>query len=108
MNDTIQLLTALREGLWQQSEQSYCDMIAVARRPESLGWEAKVKCGEFGRNELDAHVKGGELLGVHRGLAQACREIQAVIDKLESMKSDNDTAAHEREELLSAMGRAGI
>lgn len=75
----ISLLADLRSRLWARCENAYCDMIAVARRDESLGWEIKVERGEFGRKELDSHTKMGELLGRHRALAEACREIDEVL-----------------------------
>lgn len=75
----ISLLADLRSRLWARCENAYCNMIAVARRDESLGWEIKVERGEFGRKELDSHTKMGELLGRHRALAEACREIDEVL-----------------------------
>ena len=75
----ISLLADLRSRLWARCENAYCDMISVARRDESLGWEIKVERGEFGRKELDSHAKMGELLGRHRALAEACREIDEVL-----------------------------
>ena len=75
----ISLLADLRSRLWARCENAYCDMISVARRDESLGWEIKVERGEFGRKELDSHTKMGELLGRHRALAEACREIDDVV-----------------------------
>lgn len=72
-------LADLQSRLWERAENAYCDMIRLARRDESLGWEVKVKLGEFGRKELDAHCKGGELLGRHRALAEACREINEIL-----------------------------
>lgn len=75
----ISLLADLRSRLWARCENAYCDMTAVARRDESLGWEIKVERGEFGRKELDSHTKMGELLGRHRALAEACREIDEVL-----------------------------
>lgn len=73
------LLADLLSRLRARSENAYCDMISVARRDESLGWEIKVERGEFGRKELDSHVKMAELLGRYRALAEACREIDEVL-----------------------------
>ena len=73
------LLADLRSRLWARCNNAYCDMISVARRDESLGWEIKVERGEFGRKELNSHTKMGELLGRHRALAEACREIDKVL-----------------------------
>ncbi|MCG2680733.1 MAG: hypothetical protein L6455_12340, partial [Kiritimatiellae bacterium] len=75
----ISLLADLRAHLWARCENAYIEMISVARRDESLGWEIKVKRGEFGRKELDSHAKMGELLGRHRALAEACCEIDEVL-----------------------------
>jgi len=75
----IALLADLRSRLLARADNAYCEMISVARRDESLGWEIKVERGEFGRKELDAHCKAGELLGRHRALAEACREIDEVL-----------------------------
>ena len=75
----ISLLADLRSRLWARCENAYCDRTGVARRDESLGWEIKVERGEFGRKELDSHAKMGELLGRHRALAEACREIDEVL-----------------------------
>ena len=72
-------LLALRDRLMARAENAYCDMIALARKDESLGWEIKVERGQFGRKELDAHCAGGEKLGRHRALVEACREIDALL-----------------------------
>jgi hypothetical protein len=73
-------LKALRERLWARAENAYCDMIAIARKDESLGWEIKVERGGFGRKELDAHIAGGEKLGRHRAFAEVCREIDILLN----------------------------
>ena len=72
-------LLALRERLRARSENAYCDLITIARRDESLGWESKVERGEFGKKELDAHTASGEKLGRHRALAEVCREIDGLL-----------------------------
>lgn len=71
-------LADLRSRLWARHENAYCEMISVARRDESLGWEVKVEIGKFGRKELDSHCKAAELLGRHRAFAEACCEIDEV------------------------------
>ena len=75
----LRRLVSLRERLCARSENAYCDMIGIARKDESLVWEIKVERGEFGRKELDAHIAGGEKLGRHRALAEACREIDELL-----------------------------
>ena len=75
-------LIELRSMLMTRGDQAYCDMIALARKKESLGWEAKVACGKFGKAELDAHIVGGELLGRHRAMIEACREIDCLLRAL--------------------------
>ena len=81
----LQRLVSLRERLWARSENAYCDMIGIARKDESLGWEIKVERGQFGRKELDAHCAGGEKLGRHRALAEACREIDELLKQANSV-----------------------
>jgi len=54
----------------EQSDNAYCDFIAQMRKPECLGYEQKLKDGTFGKAELDAHTKAGELLGRHRAFAE--------------------------------------
>jgi hypothetical protein len=49
------MLLSLIERLQARADNAYCEMIAIARKDESLGWEIKVERGEFGRAELDAH-----------------------------------------------------
>lgn len=59
--------TALREA----RDRAYCDYVDRLRRPECLGYEQKLKEGSFGKAELDAHTRAGELLGRHRAFAEA-------------------------------------
>lgn len=73
------LLGDLRGRLIARCENVYCDMIGIARKDESLGWEIKVERGEFGRKELDAHCAAAEKLGRHRALAEVCRELEALL-----------------------------
>ena len=77
-------LNEMRSRIHRQAERAYCDMIDVAQRTESLGWEIKVKRGEFGRKELDSHRRIGELLGRHRALTEMCREIDKLLNKCPS------------------------
>lgn len=75
MNSAEQI-TDLLVRLRARADNAYVDMIGVARRDESLGWEIKVEKGLFGRAELEAHVKAGELLGRHRALHEAAKLIE--------------------------------
>jgi hypothetical protein len=61
-------------GLREKANQAYCDYIDQMKRPECLGYEQKLKEGKFGRPELDAHVRAGELLGRHRAFAEVYAE----------------------------------
>ena len=58
-----------QEKLREAADKAYCDYILQMSRPECLGFEAKLKDGTFGKAELDAHVKAGELLGQHKAYA---------------------------------------
>lgn len=77
-----QLVEALAQRLRTRADNAYCDMIDVSRRDESLGWEIKVERGTFGRPELDAHVKAGQLLGRHRALHEAAKLVEEELQEL--------------------------
>lgn len=62
---------AIGAQLSARSDRAYHDYIEQMRKPECLGWEAKVKSGSFGSAELQAHTKAGELLGATRAYAEA-------------------------------------
>ena len=71
------------------SDNSYCDYIARMSRPECLGWEAKVKAGQFGKRELDAHNRAAEMLGRHQAfheVVQVIRSLQAAPEHSEEKK----------------------
>ncbi len=61
----------LREALRDKSDRAYCDYIDQLKKPECLGWEAKVKSGTFGEDELVGHCIAQELLGKHKAFAEA-------------------------------------
>lgn len=72
-------LKNLRDRLKEKSDDAYGSMIMAAMKDESLGWEMKVKKGEFGEKELNAHKQMSELLGKHRAFAEVCRELEEMI-----------------------------
>ena len=63
----------LIERMQARCDNAYSDYISQCSRPECLGWEAKIDHGNFGHNELQAHMKAGELLGRHRAFADVVR-----------------------------------
>jgi hypothetical protein len=75
----MEQLEDLRDRLKEKSFNAYCNMVSLSCQEESLGWEMKVKKGEFGVIELEAHKKMGELLGKHRAFAEVCRELGEMI-----------------------------
>lgn len=77
---TLDVLRVYLRGL---SDDAYVRMIDIARTYEAKGWEAKVKAGEFGRKELDAHVAMGERLGEHRAFMKACHLIDKMLKEQE-------------------------
>ena len=82
MLSNMELLTKLRDRLQERADQSYCDMIEAASRPESCGWEEKARTGKFGLAELKSHRQVGVLLGKHRAYADARDEVQQMIELL--------------------------
>lgn len=61
------------------ADRAYCDSLDAARRTECLGWEAKVRCGQFGKPEMEAHKKSDELMGRHIGFRRAAARIQSLV-----------------------------
>lgn len=59
----------VRKLLKEKSDRAYCDYIDQLRKPECLGWEAKIEADIFGKAELNAHNKASELLGRSRAFA---------------------------------------
>lgn len=53
------------------SDRAYCDYVTKMRSDECLGWEAKVQTQRFGKAEIEAHTKAGELLGRHKAFSEA-------------------------------------
>lgn len=53
------------------SDRAYCDYITKMRSDACLGWEAKVQTQRFGKAEIEAHTKAGELLGRHKAFSEA-------------------------------------
>lgn len=56
------------------ADTAYGQYIQQMRSRECLGWEQKVKTGQFGEAELKAHTRAGEFLGRHRAFSE-CVEI---------------------------------
>ncbi len=62
----------LANTMREMADRSYCDALDYAKRDECLGYEQKLKVGEFGKKELDAHKRVAEMIGRHRGMSPAC------------------------------------
>ncbi len=65
------------------SDAAYCLYIEQMRRPECLGWEAKVRAGQFGREHLAAFMHAAEMLGRHKALAEAAQMVRAAASNAE-------------------------
>jgi hypothetical protein len=65
-------------NLSDKATRAYCDYIEQMRKPESLGWSAKIASGEFGEKEICAHTEGGRLLGKHMAYADAAKDYAAL------------------------------
>lgn len=77
----------LLEDLKKKSDEAYIDMLHQARKKECLGVDAKLKSGEFGDAELNAHIKCGELFGRHVAFSQARNMI---LNEIQNLKSAQD------------------
>lgn len=94
---------AVQESLKAKADRAYCDYIAVSKTTECLGWEAKVKAGQFGTPELAAHERAAELLGTHRGLMQAVSTLssdagRATLEELEQLRRGMERRAKNTQE----------
>jgi len=69
----VGLSAGLDAKLSGMSDTAYCLYIEQMRQPTCLGWEAKVRAGQFGHDNLDAFMRAAELLGRHKALAEAAR-----------------------------------
>ncbi len=68
---------SLRKFLQKFADRAYCDGLDMFRRPLCLGWEAKVKAGQFTQDEFDAHAKANKKLGAHFGIHEAIKLFDA-------------------------------
>ncbi len=67
------------------SEHAYCAYIDQLRRPTCLGWEQKVKSGQFGQDNLESFQRAAEWLGRHKAMHEAAKKadaLQSEIDRL--------------------------
>jgi hypothetical protein len=60
----------------ERGDRAYCDYIVKLQKPECLGWEQKIKSGQFGEAELRAHERAAEQLGWHRAFYVAAELIE--------------------------------
>lgn len=63
-----------------RASNTYCQYIDMMSRDECLGWEAKVKCGEFKKVELDAHSAAAQMLGKHRAFSDAVEMLRDLLE----------------------------
>jgi hypothetical protein len=70
---------AFAKQLNAKADAAYISYIEALRRPECLGWEAKVRAGKFGEAELKAHCLAAERLGMHRAFAAAAADVRAAL-----------------------------
>jgi len=62
----------------EKCDDEYLKYVAQLKQKECLGWEAKMRAGEFGGMELNAHCKANEHLGRHLAWNMAIEEILKV------------------------------
>jgi hypothetical protein len=64
------------EYLRQASEGAYLSYIEKAKSTPCCGWEQKIKSGQFGQAEMDAHAKMNQLLGKHQAYADVRKALR--------------------------------
>lgn len=66
----------VKQAIISAAERAYCDGIRMATYDHRcLGWEAKVKCGEFTEANMQAHEQMNKLFGKHYGLMEVYKSI---------------------------------
>jgi len=61
------------------SNGSYCASLDKFSSTPCLGWEAKVRAGEFGKQEHEAHAEANRLMGRHQGMHEALGIIRTAL-----------------------------
>lgn len=64
------------EQIREKAAEAYGDYIDQLGKAVCLGWAAKVKSGEFGEAELQAHQKANQFYGQHLGLCEAIKILE--------------------------------
>lgn len=72
----IELLIARHQAL---RDNAYCQYVDQFFKKDCLGFDAKIKSGEFGPLQLEAHGLANELLGKHRAEVRIVAELQELI-----------------------------
>lgn len=71
----------LADKLSAKADRAYCEMIDQSLRVECLGWEAKVKSGQFGQTEYEAHKRVGGLYGQHIAYVEAAKLVRELVSE---------------------------
>lgn len=83
-------LRAQRKFLVESANRFYCEACDIARKSETLGWEAKLKFGSFGKAEMDAHAKMNHLFGGHFLIMETLAEMDRSLEL-----PDNEIPIHQ-------------
>lgn len=67
-----------REAFKNAADRAYCESLQKYSSTECLGWEQKIKSGQFGKAEMEAHRIAAELMGAHRGIYKVLNAIEDV------------------------------
>lgn len=66
-----------RDEVKKLADNAYCEYVRIMGTYPCLGFEAKIKAGEFGQRELDAHRDAAIQLGKHRAYSEILRMMDA-------------------------------
>lgn len=96
------------EALKGEADAAYCRYIDKMSAKDCLGYEAKIKAGEFGKQQLDAHTSAHEDFGFHRGINHALETLRANLQSqltktTENVSCKNLANADESERALRAL-----
>jgi hypothetical protein len=66
---------AILKHLTNFADDEYVRGCNLLRRPECLGWEAKIKAGKFGEAEMNAHKEANLAFGAYQGISAALKHL---------------------------------
>lgn len=79
----------LVDALKARADAEYVMAMKIANQPEAMGWVSKVKSGQFGQAEMQAHIQMNKCFGAHESIYAALAahksEVKAELSSLREL-----------------------